>query len=283
MTLITENDFYVTPIYDQYYSNGIFVKYSTTKELPKGQKRGYSVQVAHLTYNTYYDTYKTYRMDRPYAGLLYIEAGREGALGTSGRVAHTIQVGAMGPLSGARELQNGMHKAFGMPKAWDWRYQVRNSPIINWRTKLYLEPWVTTSKRLAIYTGLAADLGTTFTQLTGQIGLRYGLLRLKPLDASIFGGEINLSSSPRSRELFIYAHTHSSLVGYDATIQGGLIGASSPVTRAIRPLRYGVAIGAWYSTEKMAWKFSAHFLSKETYHLDNHPHQFGSIHWVVRI
>ena len=115
--------------------------------------------------------------DRPYAGWLYIGFGIVANQGLKRYDKLELQVGIVGPYSGAEEVQTFWHSAFGLQVPQGWDNQLDNEPGV----VLYYEQ----ARRFGlgnIFYGLGMDIiphfggsiGTVFTHAASGFTLRLG-------------------------------------------------------------------------------------------------------------
>jgi len=115
--------------------------------------------------------------DRPYAGWLYIGFGIVANQGLKRYDKLELQVGIIGPCSGAEEVQTFWHSAFGLQVPQGWNNQLDNEPGV----VLYYEQ----ARRFGrgnIFHGLGVDIiprfggsiGSVFTHAASGFTLRLG-------------------------------------------------------------------------------------------------------------
>ncbi len=183
--------------------------------------------------------------DRPYAGTKQLRVIAV-ALDTMRRqrVSSALNVGILGQGAGGAEIQTWIHRQTGNTIPRGWHHQIRNDVILNYeagverelvRTGSHLSLAGSGVGRIGTYNTSAA-IGTTL--LAGRVGSPFGRI---PASAAA---------------AYVYLKPQVSLVGYDATLQGGLINRGSPYTIAAGDLRRlvfrqyaGVVYqrGSWYA------------------------------------
>lgn len=77
-----------------------------------------------------------YPNDRPYAGYLYLSWGltTTDPVGAR-RLTSSLTLGMIGPVSGAAELQRGIHDLLHQPVPADWGSQLKNDPVISYSVR----------------------------------------------------------------------------------------------------------------------------------------------------
>lgn len=171
------------------------------------------------------------RDDRPFAAYLYLghrlvsrDRGR-GLTLTAG-----LDAGIIGQGAGGKWMQTGIHRALGnlLPRGWD--NQVRNDVVLDYSARL--EKTVVTNGRADLALTADATLGTLYTNASAGAIARLGSV-----------------AEEAGKRAFIFVGAEQKLVGYDATLQGGLFNDGSPhviasrrVTRAVSRVDAGVVL-----------------------------------------
>ena len=222
-----ENDFFVMT--DQYYTQGMQVEYvhPGLKKNPVSylllrlkHHRQYGLSVEHNAYTptTILSDSILYR-DRPYAAGLFLKSF---SISTDTvrklRISNGWTLGVIGPAAGAKEMQQGVHKLTGNYAPLGWQYQIRNDLALNYEVNM--EKLVFAVRRsFTLHADLQLKTGTLnnkiqagFTIMTGKIPSLFLLPQLPDNDFY----------------LYLYVQPLVSLVGYDATLQGGVFNRSSP-------------------------------------------------------
>ena len=170
--------------------------------------------------------------DRPYAAYLYASFFRTSRAGPSQpRLTTAVEVGFIGPAAGGKELQTRIHRATGNPEPRGWDHQIRNDAIVGYRVG-YEQP-------LLAAPGIAELLGTgdaALSTLNTYIGTG---VRLRAGRAGA-GTEPGERAAPGRWRLSAEISLEGRLIGYDATLQGGVFNRSSPYTLAAGEVRRAV-------------------------------------------
>jgi lipid A 3-O-deacylase len=154
LQILTENDVYLFDITDEYYSNGI--QLSLRKVLPESngllqrlnrqkslvRKVIVGLQLNHNIYTPHKIFEKNIdRLDRPYAGWLFLENSLSLFLGNKIVLTGKMDVGVTGRWSGGEEAQKGWHQLFGMDEPRNWDYQIRNAVVAHGSLLLQRQLW----------------------------------------------------------------------------------------------------------------------------------------------
>lgn len=176
-----ENDFFVGS--DRHYTNGVQAAFLTDLERAPQWLRSLSAdpQAVFAVGQRIYTPADTSveppdPNDRPYAGWAYLMGDvRTRANGTIDHL--TVAVGVVGPASGARQTQNGVHRLLGDDRARGWDGQVRNRPTF---MAGYERAWpavlqgVLGSRHWDLALRAGAMAGTPLTYANTGAVLRYG-------------------------------------------------------------------------------------------------------------
>jgi len=195
--------------------------------------------------------------DHPYAGVTYIGVRRTWK-GIEGRRndAFSIQgfLGVIGPVSGGKQEQTSIHRWIGDELPMGWGNQIANDLVLDGMVgydRLLFE-----NRFLDIELGSLARLGTYRTRLDVHGQIRLGIV------------EPRTTKKGKSFSLVYRISPVMQLVGYDATLQGGVFNNSSPYTvptsdisRAVGRIHtalemryggFGASFGHTYQTRRFA-------------------------------
>jgi len=170
--------------------------------------------------------------DRPYAAYLFF-----GSFKITNDPLHRfrqtgeIDLGVIGPYSFGDWVQTAFHKTVpSNNEPLGWEYQVQNDVILNYH--LSFEKGIVAHKVVDLNLISGSSLGTLYTNLTGGFQFRTGWL-------NPYFANLGVARKPRLERLhlrktqfFFFLKGTAKLVGYDATLQGGLFNRSSVYTIA---------------------------------------------------
>jgi hypothetical protein len=176
-----ENDFFAG--YDKHYTNGMQAAFLLDLDGAPAWLRGASADpqaVFAVGQRMYTPTDKDVAIpdprDRPYAGWLYAMGDlRTRAAPTIDHL--TVTLGVIGPASGARQTQNGVHSLLNCDPAEGWDTQLRNRPTF---MAGYERAWPAVaqyrlgSRDIDLSLRAAGNAGTPFTYVDAGAVLRYG-------------------------------------------------------------------------------------------------------------
>jgi lipid A 3-O-deacylase len=222
-----ENDYFSRT--DIYYTQGINVelvhpainRFVPTRTLVglQNSKQKYGVAVEHLGYTpTHISSSKILRGDRPFAGCIMIKlfsAANDSV--NKVRVTSSLSAGIIGPVAGAKEFQSSIHRWLDNTLPLGWKNQINNDIILNYHANIYKS--IIDYKALSISARGSAQLGTLHT----KAGI--GVL--------LMAGQYDnpwkfFQHSGRNFEIYLYEEPFLTFVGYDATLQGGVLNRNNP-------------------------------------------------------
>lgn len=261
---------------DRYYTQGIGLDYfdpilsrlplmSLLPGLPEG-KNAYGLTLRHTGFTpTTLGSDAPLIGNRPFAGYFYLGHVKVSRISSLRLVLTTeLDAGIIGSGAGGKWMQTGIHDTLGniTPKGWD--NQIRNDLVLDYSVLVEkgLASW--RSAELAFFTG--ASLGTLRTNL-------------------LAGAEIRLSHTAKDpgRRHLIFARGEGKLVGYDATLQGGLFNRGSPYTLTASQIKRGVLradIGLVFDGGGYVVEATRSFLSPEF--SGGFSHQFFELAFIKR-
>lgn len=262
-----ENDFFAAT--DIYYTWGMNIEFVApwmkrslfSKVLfhPKYSYIKYGIGIEQDAYTPINeDTNKIVIGDRPFAASLLFKMFQTSIdPEKKQRFSTTLSTGILGPGAGGMDIQTAAHIILPHNSAPEgWQNQVRNDVILNYQVD---------------YEKQLISLGHTFSVDADAI-LRSGTLS----DKASIGTTLLMGSfdSPyqiilaRKNHFSFYAYEHAQidLVGYDATLQGGIFNHNSPYTIATGNITRGVfenRFGLVLNYKKICLEYFQSYLSPE--------------------
>ena len=168
--------------------------------------------------------------DRPFAAYLYLASFKiTNDPQKRFRMTSEIDLGIIGPYSLGEYMQKSFHNALpsnSEPEGWE--YQVQNDLVLNYSVTfdkgVINEPWMNVN---LISTAI---LGTLCTNISGGVLARAGWMN--PYFANLGISKRSRLSQNHLRQFqgYFFVKGSTKLVGYDATLQGGLLNRTSPYT-----------------------------------------------------
>jgi lipid A 3-O-deacylase len=179
------------------------------------------------------------RGDRPYAAYIYTSLYRVGnQAARQQRLTTALEIGYLGPATGARAIQTKLHEITGYAPPRGWNYQVRSDLVLGYRAAF--EKRVLAMGRSAELIGSAeASVGTLYTYARGGLRLRTG--RFTPYFADLAPPG---PGAGRRWQCYGEATLTAQAVGYDATLQGGVLNHGNPYVLSAGVIRRAVLRGS---------------------------------------
>jgi lipid A 3-O-deacylase len=223
---------------------------------PKGNARRYGVAVEHIGYTPrYYERPEIQYGDRPFAAAIMLKSFvmTTNILRTS-RISSSLSLGLIGPGAFGKEMQVGIHKATGNAIPLGWKHQIKNDVVVNYN--VHYEKQVLRYENIwSVQADASANLGTLFTNASIGVNSSFGILN-QPFSAN----------TERKFKLYAYIHPVVSVIGYDATLQGGVFNKKSPysidssaVERLTAQFNYGLVL----QTRTLYFEYARSLITRE--------------------
>lgn len=240
----------VLPSLSKNPANALFLK-------TDGDRTTYGIAIEHIgfTPNDYASDVIQFG-DRPFAAAIMLKSFKISTdTSKKSRITSALSLGLMGPGAFGEEMQVGIHKVTGNKIPMGWQYQIRNDVVINYDIGF--------EKQLLKYD----DLVTLQAQFNGQLGTLFSNI------SAGFNGTVGLinsvfseSDQPKKFQVYLYSQTFATVVGYDATLQGGLLSKESPYTIAsndVERLKAQFNYGLIVKTKTLYFEYSRSAITKE--------------------
>lgn len=258
-----DNDFFTNT--DYYYSQGITVEYvhPSLEKFPLSKllyKTKNSTTKYGFTFNLFGYTPTSTNSniilygDRPFEGSMSLKMF---AISSNSfkqqRISSAVSIGVIGPAALGEEIQANIHRWTGNKIPKGWQHQIKNDIIINYQLNM--------EKKL---------LATDAFLLNGAAELRGGTLHNKINGGINFmAGHFNnpyQTEKKKKTTYYLYGQSRINLVGYDATMQGGLFNRKSIYTISasdVSRITFQADAGIVLNFKKIFFSYSQSFLSKE--------------------
>jgi len=284
-----DNDDFLGKGLDRYYTNGFFINYNRALPVPNNgstlRNKILSFEAGQKIY-TAKSSVITARedVDRPFAGYLYLCSGINLLYKNESNIKLDATVGVIGPTAKGEDVQRFVHKMFGFHGVYGWTFQIQNNVTLNLSgeyNKLlfrcsFLDASITSN----------INLGNEFTGIgTGSL-IRIGRFNQLFNSASTQSTAIRSFKTPsaHSSEFFFYYKPRINIIGYDATIEGGLFKRQAnifEVTSKPKRVVFTNEVGITYSVNRIGINIGATYSSKEVKEME-HAAQWGSITLLYR-
>lgn len=168
--------------------------------------------------------------DRPYAAYLcltYFKISNDPVKKT--RFSSELDLGVIGPSSGGDFVQTTFHSAVPTNnEPVGWEYQIQDDLVVNYN--VMIEKGIVSMRTFDLNLNGAGSLGTLYSNLSGGLSLRAGLINPYFSRLWVTPASVNKAAGLRNVEIYFFMKMNGSVVGYDATLQGGVFNHSSAYT-----------------------------------------------------
>lgn len=283
----SDNDAYLAFGQDQYYTNGLFIRYrhalKKARLNPQIENKIWEAELGQYMYNANSGSVRNIEaVDRPFAAYLYGGAKLKWFLKNEQVFEASVNVGTIGQNAKGEEVQELLHNAVGFYEINGWQYQVNNEIGVNASFKYSrLISRKQTDNDLSLQSYL--NLGTTFSGAGAGILFRAGEMN-KFFRSVTYNSRISNSRTDTipDKEIFFFTKPMLNYVVYDATVEGGLFtDDKGPVTFDPKRFQYSHEFGIAYAVKRFTLNFSVTFKSRDTKSQSN-AHQFGSASMYYR-
>jgi lipid A 3-O-deacylase len=275
-----DNDFFTGS--DYYYTQGIAFKYANPRLRSFFLAKclfslGHSIDHYGLSFHQFCYTPTSIASDnilygdRPFASCLSftsfmnaIDTGRNLSFQTS------LTLGIIGPAALGKEIQSNIHRWVNDPIPKGWQYQVKNDVIINYAMELEKPVLSSPLWRVGVMGG--AKLGT----LNDALNMGVNLL------AGHFNDPCRLSALQKKFQYYLFAQAQGNLIGYDATLQGGIFNRDNSYVISARDLSHltlRVDAGITFGIKGINFSYHQSFLTKEF--ASGLDHRWGGLSMLI--
>lgn len=279
--IVLENDSFTSVTNDKYYTNGTEVFYQhLSDESNKAVKKIISFKAGQYIYNPEWvkSDFKEFH-NRPYAGYLFTELGIRRFYENESIWITDFQLGMVGPLAQADDLQKKIHAVFGFRETYGWQHQIGNAIGVQYNSLFSkkISQQMTTDK-MDCHFQLKIDLGTIFTGFSLGSLMRFSLIKpIVSLQHSNFYGASLQKGIKTDKELYVFILPKINCQIYDATIQGSLFENNSPLVFNIRPFRFKAEAGIKFRSNNWNLSYSLLYTTDEIKNSTTSGFYYGSI------
>lgn len=229
--------------------------------IPKDTKTKFGLAIEHIGFTpNHYERLEIQIGDRPFAAAIMFKSF---VVATDtirkSRLTSSLSLGLIGPGAFGEEMQVGIHKATGNKEPLGWHNQIKNDVVLNYQVG-YEKQLLNYNDWISMQAISGIQLGTLFTNLSVGFNTTLGIINSP------------FSTTKKDFRLYLYAQPTVKLVGYDATLQGGLFNTKSPYTipdsdieRFTAQLDYGLIL----QSRTLYFEFSRSLITREITTLDS--------------
>ena len=224
---------FANPLFKKNLVNHIFIKL-------KGQSNTYGLAIEHIGFTpSNFVSIDIQTGDRPFAAAIYLKsfATSTDTLKKS-RLSQSLSLGFIGPGAFGKEMQTEIHRLTGNKIPGGWDNQIQNDLVLNVKFD-YEKQLFRYNELLSLQSVAAFQLGTLFSNAMVGFNTTFGLIDL-PFSGSGYSSAF---------KLFVYAQPVVSIIGYDATLQGGIFTNDNPyeisskdIERVTSQIDYGLIL-----------------------------------------
>ncbi|MBL4668549.1 MAG: lipid A deacylase LpxR family protein, partial [Flavobacteriales bacterium] len=214
---------------------------------PKNSKEQYGFSIEHIGFTQKSLSKSEIQYgDRPYASAIMLKSFVI-VIDTihKTRFVSSLNIGVIGPGAFGKEMQVGIHKATGNVIPQGWHNQINNDLVFNY--ELNHEKQFYYNKAFSLQSNANIRLGTLYTD--ASLGFNFTL--------GIINNPFTITKSKKF-QVYLYCQPLINIIGYDATLQGGLLNDKSPyiiLAKDLERLVYQVNYGVVIQTKKMYFEY----------------------------
>lgn len=266
-----ENDFFSAT--DRYYTQGIYFELI----LPSFKKAIFSktlIPLRHANINYYGINIERqgftpvsishegiFYGERPFACVFYLSHSLI-SINTQKRIRLNtkLDLGIIGPMAKGEEEQKAIHKSLVNIQPLGWENQIANDYVVNY--DLLYEKGVIEKKHLEIVGLAGCRAGTLYDDISGGVLIRAGWMN------SYFEnlGIVKHSQAKKKFRCTLFARGEVKIVGYNATMQGGVFNKKSiytlpdsNITRVVATTSAGITI----SYKRLSLEYAKFYITPE--------------------
>jgi hypothetical protein len=269
LTVNIDNDQYINPNHDRYYTDGTIFTFTRALHKPdsagKLQKKVLDFQFGQQIYNSRTaHVYAPYIFDRPLTGYLFLNSSIDWLYKNESALTFTFEAGTIGPNSLGGQVQSAFHKFFKLYPVGPYsKYGLKNAfgvdLSLDYKKLLYRAP--------GSWFDISADpegtLGNTFTNVDAGMLLRFGHLSQLFSSASTNSRVTDNPGEHQTHEFYFFAEPQLTYVAYNATIQGGLFVNDKGPTFGIYHIVYVQQLGLQFASARWNASYTAFIKTRE--------------------
>lgn len=194
--------------------------------------------------------------DRPFAAAIYIKSFVIATDTISkSRLSQSLSLGIIGPGAFGKEMQTAIHKLIENKTPGGWDNQIQNDLVLNY--KMGYEKQVFNFKDIANLQAIASlQLGTLFTNASFGFNATVGLI----------DNPFSRNGTHSKFRFYAFAQPTVNVVGFDATLQGGIFTNDNPYTissKNIERLTAQIDYGLILKYRKLYLEYTRTTITKE--------------------
>ncbi len=224
---------------------------------PKKFEMRYGLAIEHIGFTPdRYDLPEIQFGDRPFAAAIMLKSYVVGQhVEKKLRFHSAFNLGLIGPGAFGEEMQVGIHEATGNKTPLGWHNQIKNDIVINYNIGIEKQ-LLSVRDLLSLQAQSNLNVGSLFTNISAGANMVIGN----------FNSPFTSEAKKSNFQIYLYAQPVFTLVGYDATLQGGLITRDSPYTISSSDLERFTAqynFGLIVQTKTLFFEYTRSSITKE--------------------
>lgn len=267
-----DNDFFSAT--DRYYTQGIIltfihplVRYSPfSYTLIRLSKKALNYYGLHAEQDVFtprsirYNGGQIYYGERPFTAVFFVSHSLTSIHRERKFLLRTqLDLGILGPEAMGEEEQKGIHKALDNIAPQGWENQLSTDYIVNYRAKA--EKGLLDREHISLLCGASARLGTLYTDLSLGLSARFGIY-----NPYFEGLGLERHTTKNRFKIYGFAGADCKLVGYNATLQGGLTNSGNIYElpdSSVSRLVYDLSLGMVIAYKRVSLEYSKTYISPE--------------------
>ena len=265
-----DNDFFSAT--DRYYTQGVYLEIvlpifkktilaKTLIPLKRSSENNYGMSIERQGFTPRSIRHEgLYIGERPFAAVSYISHSLVSTdKDRSLRLSTKINLGIMGPNSRGAEEQKGIHYALNNIQPLGWENQIENDYVLNYDVSV--EKGLLSKKHLEFIVSGDVRIGTLYDDIGAG-----GMIRLGKMHSYFSDPGLTRDRTAKKFQCYVFAKGKVKAVGYNATMQGGMINRNSiytipakDITRVVGTFYYGIVI----AYKRFALEYSKAEISSE--------------------
>jgi len=220
--------------------------------------------------------------DRPYAAYIYAtQYTVQMNPFKKERITTALDLGFMGPGAGTKGFQTKVHQWLDAPAPQGWDYQIKTDLVLGY-TATYEKGLISRYKAAELIGIASASLGTLYTNAQTGLLLRAGKMNgyFQNLGIASRQNRINLQKF----QFYAQGRVTGKLVGYNATLQGGVLNPNSVYTISSRDIKRTVlqeSAGLVGVYKGFSFESSVVWLSREFKSGLSHKYMFFEVRFII--
>mgnify|MGYP003600153507 FL=1 len=188
---------------------------------PKTTENKFGISIEHIGFTPFNIKSPNIQFgDRPFAATIMLKSF---AIATDtirkSRLISSMNIGLIGPGAFGKEMQVAIHEATGNTIPEGWQNQIKNDVVLNYEVS-YEKQLISYRNLFSLQANYRLRLGTLFTNAGLGLTTTFGIIN----------APFSSLKTKKRFSLYGFAQSMVNVIGYDATLQGGMFNKKSPYT-----------------------------------------------------